>query len=153
MEDEKDADSSRKEQEEKEKIGEYISKAIEKKNKMVAKDLVQLSHVEVKKQEVSQETLKLAQTLRDQYIEHDKFEILSNDEITLLESFSGKRLFLTRIAIVVNQSRVPLGIAPLKKAELEKLLESLISKGYVKSEKVGDNEVYFLTERGNYRVQ
>jgi len=107
----------------------------------------------VKKQEVSQETLNLAQTLRDQFIEHDQFEILSNDEITLLESFIGKRLFLTRIAIVVNQSRVPLGIEPLKKAELEKLLESLISKGYVKSEKVGDNEVYFLTERGNYRVQ
>ena len=153
MEDEKDTESSRKEQDEKEKIREYIIKAVEGKNKAVAKDLVQLSHVEVKKQEVSQETLNLAQTLRDQFIEHDKFEILSNDEITLLESFSGKRLFLTRIAIVVNQSRVPLGIEPLKKAELEKLLESLISKGYVKSEKVGDNEVYFLTERGNYRVQ
>ncbi|MHA1194062.1 MAG: hypothetical protein ACTSP9_17535 [Promethearchaeota archaeon] len=153
MKDEKDTESSRKEQDEKEKIREYIIKAVEEKNKAVAKDLVQLSHVEVKKQQVSQETLNLAQTLRDQFIEHDKFEILSNDEITLLESFSGKRLFLTRIAIVVNQSRVPLGIEPLKKAELEKLLESLISKDYVKSEKVGDNEVYFLTERGNYRVQ
>ena len=153
MEDEKDAESSRKEQEEKEKIGEYIAKAIEKKNKTVAKDLVQLSHVDVKKQEVSQETLNLAQTLRDQLIEHDQFEILSNNEITILESFIGKRLFLTRIAIVINQSRIPLGIEPLKKAELEKLLESLISKGYVKSEKVGDKFVYFLTERGNYRVQ
>jgi len=153
MEDEKDTESSKKEQEEKEKIREYIAKAVEGKKKAVAKDLVQLSHVEVKKQEASQETLDLAQTLRDQFIEHDQFEILSNDEITILESFSGKRLFLNRIAIVVNQSRVPLGIEPLKKAEFEKILDSLISKGYVKSEKVGDNEVFFLTERGNYRVQ
>ena len=153
MEDEKDTESSRKEQEEKEKIKEYIAKAVEAKDKSVAKDLVQLSHVEVKKQEVSQDTLNLAQTLRDRYIEHDQFETLSNDEITILESFMGKRLFLTRIAIIVNQSKVPLGIEPLKKAELENLLESLISKGYVESEKVGDNYVYFLTERGNYRVQ
>lgn len=153
MVDENDAENSRKEQEEKEKIGEYIAKAMEGKNKAVAKDLVQLSHVEVKKQELSKDTLNLAQTLRDQLVQHDQFEILSNDEITILESFNGKRLFLTRIAIVVNQSRVPLGIEPFKKAELEKLLYSLISKGYIKSEKVGDNEVYFLTERGNYRVQ
>ncbi len=153
MVDENDAENSRKEQEEKEKIGEYIAKAMEGKKKAVAKDLVQLSHVEVKKQELSKDTLNLAQTLRDQLVQHDQFEILSNDEITILESFNGKRLFLTRIAIVVNQSRVPLGIEPFKKAELEKLLYSLISKGYIKSEKVGDNEVYFLTERGNYRVQ
>jgi predicted transcriptional regulator len=153
MVDENDAENSRKEQEEKDKIGEYIAKAIEGKKKAVAKDLVQLSHVEVKKQELSKDTLNLAQTLRDQLVQHDQFEILSNDEITILESFDGKRLFLTRIAIVVNQSRVPLGIEPFKKAELEKLLNSLISKGYIKSEKVGDNEVYFLTERGNYRVQ
>ncbi|MHA1670354.1 MAG: hypothetical protein ACTSV5_07215 [Promethearchaeota archaeon] len=153
MKDEKDTESSRKEQDEKEKIREYIAKAVEGKNKSVAKDLVQLSHVEVKKQEVSQETINLAQVLRDQLIEHDQFERLSNDEITILEAFNGKRLFLNRIAIVVNQSRVPLGIEPLKKAEFEKLLESLISKGYIKSERVGDNEVYFLTERGKYRVQ
>lgn len=153
MEGEKDADSSRKEQEDKEKIREYIAKTVEAKNKSVAKDLVELSHVEVKKQEISQDTLNLAQTLRDQFIEHDQFETLSNDEITILESFMGKRLFLTRIAIVVNQSKVPLGIEPLKKAELENLLEGLISKGYLKSEKVGDNYVYFLTERGKYRVQ
>jgi len=153
MVDENDTETSRKEQEEKEKIGEYITKAIKGKKKIVAKDLVQLSHVEVKKQELSKDTLNLAQTLREQLVQHDQFEILSNDEITVLESFMGKRLFLTRVAIVVNQSRVPLGIEPLKKAELEKLLDSLISKGYIKSEKVGDNDVYFLTERGNYRVQ
>jgi hypothetical protein len=112
-----------------------------------------LKHVEVKKQEVSQETIDLAQTLKEQYLTHDQFERLSNDEITILESIMDKRLFLTRIAIIANQSRIPLGIEPFKKADLEKLLDQLISKGYINVEKVEDNLVYFLTERGKYRVQ
>ncbi len=135
------------------KMHEYLKEATERKKAPVAKDLVELKHVEVKKQKVSQETLDLAQTLKEQFIEHDQFERLSNDEITILESFMGKRLFLTRIAIVANQSRVPLGIPPLKKAELEKLLNGLINKGYIQTENVGGEIVYFLTERGKYRVQ
>ena len=125
----------------------------EKEKKPVAKDLVTLKHVEVKKQEISQETRDLAQTLKEQYLEHDQFERLSNDEITILETFMGKRLFLERIAIIANQSRMPLGIPGFKKAELEKILEDLISKGYIEAELVGDKHVYFLTERGKYRVQ
>ncbi len=121
--------------------------------KPVAKDLVTLKHVETKKQEISPETRSLAQTLKESYIEHDQFERLSNDEITILETFMGKRLFLERIAIIANQSRVPLGIPGFKKAELEKILEDLISKGYIQAELVGAKNVYFLTERGKYRVQ
>ena len=119
----------------------------------VAKDLVQLKHVEVKKQELSPETRDLAQTLKERFIEHDQFERLSNDEITILETFMGKRLFLERIAIIANQSRIPLGIPGFKKSELEEILNHLISKGYIESEMVGDKNVYFLTERGKYRVQ
>ncbi len=119
----------------------------------VAKDLVTLKHVEVKKQEISPETRNLAQTLKESFIEHDQFERLSNDEITILETFMGKRLFLDRIAIIANQSRIPLGIPGFKKAELEKILEDLISKGYIQAEQVGEKTVYFLTERGKYRVQ
>ncbi len=119
----------------------------------VAKDLVTLKHVEVKKQEISPETLNLAKTLKESFLEHDEFERLSNDEITILETFMGKRLFLDRIAIISNQSRIPLGIPGFKKAELEKILEDLISKGYIQAEEVGDKTVYFLTERGKYRVQ
>ncbi len=121
--------------------------------KPVAKDLVTLKHVEVKKQEISPETRNLAQTLKESFIEHDQFERLSNDEITILESFMGKRLFLERIAIIANQSRMPLGLPGFKKAELEKILETLISKEYIQSEVVRDKNVYFLTERGKYRVQ
>ena len=153
MENDNDQDPLKHKEEEKEKIRDYIDQMVKSKKAPVAKDLVKLEHVETKPQEISQETLDLAKTLRDSYIEHDQFEILSNDELTILQSFMGKRMFLTRIAIVANQSRVPLGIEPFRKAELEKILEKLISKGYVETEQVGDNLVYFLTERGENRVQ
>ena len=138
---------------EKENIRGYIEQMTQSKKTPVAKDLVQLKHVETKKQKVSQETLDLAEALKQQYIEHDQFERLSNDEITILESFINERMFLTRIAIVANQSRIPLGVEPFKKAELEKILDKLISKGYLEAEKVGDDLVYIITERGKYRIQ
>ncbi|MHA2181309.1 MAG: hypothetical protein ACXAAH_07790 [Promethearchaeota archaeon] len=143
--DNKNDESSKKEEE---------NKSTSKHQKQpVAKDLVTLKHVEVKKQEISPETRNLAQTLKESFIEHDQFETLSNDELTILETFMGKRLFLERIAIIANQSRIPLGIPGFKKAELEKILEDLTSKGYIQTEEVGDKNVYFLTERGKYRVQ
>ncbi|KKK44547.1 MAG: hypothetical protein Lokiarch_17330 [Candidatus Lokiarchaeum sp. GC14_75] len=123
------------------------------KKQTVAKDLVELKHVEVKKQEISPETRDLAQTLKERFIEQDQFERLTNDEITILETFMGKRLFLERIAIIANQSRIPLGIPGFKKAELEKILENLESKGYIEFAVVNEKNVYFLTERGKYRVQ
>jgi hypothetical protein len=153
MDDKKDDLPSDRESDEREKIRNYIEEMTKKKKAPVAKDLVQLKHVEVKKQKVDQETLDLAKTLKEQYIKHDQFEHLSNDELTILESFIGGRMFLSRIAIVANQSRIPLGIEPFRKADLEKVLNSLIAKGYVEFEQVGDQLVYFLTERGKYRVQ
>ena len=123
------------------------------KKKVVAKDLVTLKHVEVKKQEISPETRDLAQTLKESYIEHDQFESLTNNELTILETFMGKRLFLERIAIIANQSRIPLGIPGFKKAELEKIIEDLITKGYIEFSLVGEKKVFYLSERGKYRVQ
>ncbi|MFX1279490.1 MAG: hypothetical protein ACFFA3_08740 [Promethearchaeota archaeon] len=125
----------------------------DRKKKPVAKDLVKLKHVETKTQEISQETRDLAQTLKERYIEYDQFERLTNDEITILETFMDRRLFLERIAIIANQSRIPLGIPGLKKADLEELIEGLITKGYIEFDMVGDKKVFFLTERGKYRVQ
>jgi hypothetical protein len=138
---------------EKRKPKDYIEKKSEAKKKAVAKDLVKLKHVEVKKQEISPEARDLAQTLKERYIEYDQFERLSNDEITILETFGGRRLFFERIAIIANQSRIPLGIPGYKKVELEEILNNLVSKGYLQSEIVGDKPVYFLTERGQYRIQ
>ena len=151
--DDKNNQSINKEDEEKEKVKAYIEKKSESKKQQVAKDLVTLKHVEVKKQKISPETRDLAQTLKESYLEHDQFERLTNDEITILETFMGKRMFLERIAIIANQSRIPLGIPGFKRAELEEIIEDLISKGYIEAEMVGDKLVYFLTERGKYRVQ
>lgn len=125
----------------------------DEKKKSVAKDLVELKHVEVKKQEISQDTKELASIIKTQGLTQDQSNELSNDEITILESFIGKRLFLTRIAIVVNQSRIPLGIEPFKKAELEHLLENLINKGFIDFSIVEDKHVYFLTEKGKECIQ
>ncbi|MFW9826988.1 MAG: hypothetical protein ACFFEY_05135 [Candidatus Thorarchaeota archaeon] len=138
---------------EKGKTKEHSEKKSKVKTVVVAKDLVELKHVEVKKQEISPEARDLAQTLKERYLEYDQFERLSNDEITILETFGRKRLFLERIAIIANQSRIPLGIPGYKKAELEEILNNLVSKGYLNSEIVGDKPVYFLTERGQYRIQ
>jgi predicted transcriptional regulator len=149
----KNGESTNKDTEEKDKTKIDISSKSKRKKQPVAKDLVDLKHVEVKKQQSSQETINLATRLKEQILEHDQFEKLSNDELTILESITNKRLFLTRIAIIVNQSRIPLGIEPFKKADLEKILDKLISRGYIEVEKVGDDLVYYLTERGKYRIQ
>jgi len=145
MENEKDDTSNN----DKEDLADILKKVAKDEKKVVAKDLVQLKHVETKKQEVSQETKELAKILKQQ----EEEEKLSNDEITILESFIGKRLFLRRIAIVVNQSRIPLGIEPFKKEELEKLLDRLIHNGYIDFDIVNNERVYLLTEKGKELIQ
>ena len=148
MENEKDED------EEKEDITNLSQqKTAQDKKKIVAKDLVELEHVEVKKQEVSQETKNLADVLKQIGLEEGVSEELTNNEITILESFVGKRLFLRRIAIVINQSRIPLGIEPFKKEELELLLDRLIHKDYIDFDIVNEERVYFLTEKGKECIQ
>ena len=153
MENEEEDKNLDKELGDKEKIRNYLEQMAQSKKSPVAKDLVQLKHVEIKKQKISSETLDLANTLKEQLLEHDQFERLSNDELTILESFNNKRMLLPRIAIVANQSRIPLGIEPFKKVELEKILDTLIFKGYVEVEQVESKNVYILTERGKYRIQ
>ena len=153
MENEEEDKNLEKELGDKEKIRNYLEQMAQSKKSPVAKDLVQLKHVEIKKQKISSETLDLANTLKEQLLEHDQFERLSNDELTILESFNNKRMLLPRIAIVANQSRIPLGIEPFKKVELEKILDTLIFKGYVEVEQVESKNVYILTERGKYRIQ
>lgn len=124
-----------------------------KKKIPVAKDLVILSHVETKKQEVGEHVQDLSKVLKDRLLEHDQFEKLSNEELTILESIMDKRMFLRRIAIIANQSRIPLGIEPFKKDDLLKILNGLIKKGYVIKERIAENDVFYLTERGKYRIQ
>jgi hypothetical protein len=149
MESEKDEEVEK----EKEETANLSKQLDQDKKKLVAKDLVELEHVDVKKQEVSQETKELANVLKQKELEEGISEELTNDEITILESFVGKRLFLRRIAIVANQSRIPLGIEPFKKDDLELLLDRLIHKGYIDFDIVNDERVYFLTEKGKEKIQ
>ncbi len=128
------------------------NKESEDEEKKYAKDQVKLKHIETKRQKLDEETINLAKKLKDKMITHDSFNKLSNDEITVIESIQDKRMFLSRIAIIVNQSRVPMGKEPFKKAKLEDILGDLISKGYVKSEIVVDKRVYYLSERGRERI-
>jgi len=131
----------------KEEIYKASEKDLNEDNKQVAKDQVQLTHVETKKQEIGEDAKELAEAIKVKGLDQDEKEGLSNDEITILESFVGKRLFLRRIAIVVNQSRVPLGIEPLKKEELEKLLDRLIHRQFIDFDIVNNERVYYLTEK------
>ena len=82
MEKKNEHDKVKKDSGDKEKIRDYIEQMALSKKTPVAKDLVQLKHVEVKKQEISPQTQNLANALKDQYLEHDQFERLTNDELT-----------------------------------------------------------------------
>jgi len=153
MENQNDADS-KKDKIDSEKLKTYIDEMAKGKKSPIAKEIVSLKHVETKKQKVSKETINLSQNLKAQIKSQENAEALSNDEITVLESFMEKsRLFLSRIAIIVNQSRVVLGNEGLKKAELEDILNSLINKGYLETQVVNENTVYILTESGKDRIQ
>jgi hypothetical protein len=121
--------------------------------KVVAKDLVQLTHVEVKKQDLSKDTVELVEAMKEKGFDKDESDNLTNDEITILGSFMNKRLFLTRIAIIANQSRIPLGIEPFKKEDLERILDRLIHRELIDFEIVNNERVYFLTEKGKEVVQ
>jgi len=136
-----------------EKLKNYIDEMAKGQKAPVAKDLVSLKHVETKKQTVSQETKNLASALKDKGKLKETSDKLSNDELTILESFEKKRLFLSRIAIIVNQSRVTMGMEGYKKSELETILNNLIDKGYLESQIVNENAVYILTEKGEERLQ
>ncbi|MFX1275220.1 MAG: hypothetical protein ACFFAT_09290 [Promethearchaeota archaeon] len=152
MEKQEDNDSQ-KDKVDAEKLKSYIDDMAKGQKAPVAKDLVTLKHVETKKQTVSQETKNLADAIKEIGAFEEKSDELTNDELTILESFEKKRLFLSRIAIIVNQSRVMIGMEGFKKAELEDILNNLIAKGYLDSQVVNENIVYILTEKGEERIQ
>ncbi|MFX1383523.1 MAG: hypothetical protein ACFFBP_13865 [Promethearchaeota archaeon] len=152
MEKQEDNDSQ-KDKVDAEKLKSYIDDMVKGQKAPVAKDLVTLKHVETKKQTVSQETKNLADAIKEIGAFEEKSDELTNDELTILESFEKKRLFLSRIAIIVNQSRVMIGMEGFKKAELEDILNNLIAKGYLDSQVVNENIVYILTEKGEERIQ
>ncbi len=120
-------------------------------DKAVARDLVKLKHVETQVQKPTGLSAMLKVKVKQ---ESDAKEKLSDDSFAAISAISdSKRLLFERILIVVNQTRVPLGKAPLKEAEVRDLMNELVKKDIVKvvtvtTEGLGPREVYSLTEKG-----
>jgi len=121
-------------------------------DKVVARDLVKLRHVETR----IQKPTGLSEILKEHIKkEAESKEKLSQDAFAAISAIKdSKRLFLERILIVVNQSRVPLGKEPLTITDVRNLMHELEQKEIVKvntvaTEGLGPREVYSLTEKGN----
>ncbi len=120
-------------------------------DKEVARDIVKLKHVETQVQKPTGLSAMLKEKVKQ---ESDAKEKLSDDAFAAISSIlESKRLFLERILIVVNQSRVPLGKPPLKPAEVRDLMHELEKRNIVKiatvtTEGLGPREVYSLTDKG-----
>jgi hypothetical protein len=120
-------------------------------DKAVARDLVKLKHVETHIQKPTSLSETLKQKVKQ---ESETKEKLSDDAFAAISAISdSKRLFLQRILIVLNQSRVPLGKPPLKEAEVRELMNELVKKDIVKmvsvtTEGLAPREVYSLTDKG-----
>ncbi len=120
-------------------------------DKGVARDMVKLKHVETQVQKPTGLSAMLKEKAKQ---ESDAKEKLSDDAFAAISAIlESKRLFLQRILIVLNQSRVPLGKPPLKEAEVRDLMNELAKKDIVKmvsvtTEGLGPREVYSLTEKG-----
>ncbi|OLS12976.1 MAG: hypothetical protein RBG13Loki_3411 [Promethearchaeota archaeon CR_4] len=121
------------------------------KDKKVARDIVKLKHVETQVQKATGLSAVLKEKSKQ---ETDAKEKLSDDAFAVISAISeSKRLFLQRIQIVVNQSRVPLGKQPLREAEFRQLMADLVKRDILKmdtvtTEGLGPREVYSLTQKG-----
>jgi Ras-related protein Rab-11A len=73
---------------------------------------------------------------------------ISHDDQTILLWFKkSKRLSLSRITSLFNQYQNLLDFKDVGKPEIEKILETLISKGYLEVEQVEGNKEYIPTEK------
>jgi DNA-binding MarR family transcriptional regulator len=115
--------------------------------KVSARESVELTKVETRRQEInlSDSDIGMAKKFESEF--NPKGE-LTKDEITLINIFEKQKLFLDRIAIMVNQTKNTLNQPLLKKADFEALLDSLVKKGLVASRKAPAGVVYYLTEAG-----
>ncbi len=122
-----------------------------------AKDFVNLTHVETKKQKVNYDGMIDALSQKEAYDEQLQFrQKLTSDEQAILTAFQKKRMLLDRIWIITNQSRIQMGLDVFKREEIKKTLDNLVTLGYLKFEAVEYeskiNDVYILTELGKEQV-
>jgi hypothetical protein len=122
-------------------------------DKKSARDTVDLTHIDTKKQEVG-DLSKESALLKIKELESTK--TLSSLEKTILNAFQKKRMILTRIAIVVNEGRLAMKQESIPMADLKAILDIMTSKGYLTYELVEfdgqKNDVYILTEEGEQEM-
>ena len=136
------------------------NKKNEKDNKeksKIAKDFVNLTHVETKKQKVDYDGMVDILSQKEAYDEQQQFrKKLTTDEQAIMTSFQKKRMLLDRIWIITNQSRIQMGLDGYKRENLKEILDNLVKMGYLKYEAVQYeskfNDVYILTELGEEQV-
>ncbi len=133
-------------------------KSKKKKHKSkAAKDFVNLTHVETKKQKVDFSNMVDVLSQKEAYDEQQQFrKKLTADEQSILTSFQKKRMLLDRIWIITNQSRIQMGMELYKQKKIKEILDSLVKLGYLTYELVEYdskiNDVYILTELGKEQV-
>ncbi len=123
----------------------------------IAKDFVNLTHVETKKQKVDYKGMVDILSQKEAYDEQQQFrKKLTTDEQAIMTSFQKKRMLLDRIWIITNQSRIQMGLDGYKRENLKEILDNLVDMGYLKYEAVQYeskfNDVYILTELGKEQV-
>ncbi|MHA1474831.1 MAG: hypothetical protein ACTSRX_09785 [Promethearchaeota archaeon] len=123
----------------------------------IAKDFVNLTHVETKKQKVDYKGMVDILSQKEAYDEQQQFrKKLTTDEQAIMTSFQKKRMLLDRIWIITNQSRIQMGLDGYKRENLKKILDNLVDMGYLTYEAVQYeskfNDVYILTELGKEQV-
>ena len=135
-------------------------KEITDKNKeksKLAKDFVNLTHVETKKQKVDYKGMVDILSQKENYDEQQQFrKKLTTDEQAIMTSFQKDRMMLDRIWIITNQSRIQMGLDGYRRDKLKEILDNLVDMGYLKYEAVQYeskfNDVYILTELGKEQV-
>ena len=128
-----------------------------KEDPKIAKDFVNLTHVETKKQKVDYKGMVDILSQKEAYDEQQQFrKKLTTDEQAIMTSFQKKRMLLDRIWIITNQSRIQMGLDGYKRENLKEILDNLVDMGYLKYEAVQYeskfNDVYILTELGKEQV-
>ena len=129
----------------------------EKEESKTAKDFINLTHVETKKQKVDYRGMGDILSQKEKYDEQQQFrKKLTTDEQAILTSFQKNRMLLDRIWIITNQSRIQMGLDGYKRENLKGILDNLVKLGYLKYEVVEYeskiNDVYILTELGEEQV-
>jgi DNA-binding MarR family transcriptional regulator len=123
-----------------------------------AKEFVNLTHVETKKQEIDSAELSGLMAVKKNYDAEvtAKFNLTAEDR-SILSSFQKKRMMFERLWIIVNQARTQMGLTPIKQTDIKQKLDDLVEAGFLDHEEVEyeqkKNDVYILTEKGEEEIQ